>query len=81
MSLEFLVDRMSKIPGEMFKLPYYDIEVGSIANLAVFDVDNEYTINPDDYLSKSSSTPFNGTKVFGMCNLTLYNGEVVYQSK
>lgn len=80
MSLEFLVDRMSKIPGEMFKLPYYDIAVGSVANLAVFDLDNEYTINPDDYLSKSSSTPFNNTKVFGMCTLTLFNGNIVWQS-
>lgn len=81
MTLEFLIERMTTIPAELFSLPSATIAVGSVADIAVFDLDTPYQINEKDYLSKSSSTPFNGTKVFGMCDLTLCNGNIVWQNK
>lgn len=80
-SLEFLIDRMSTRPAELFKLPVPQLEVGAVADLAVFDLAAEYEIAPEDYLSKSSNTPFNGYTVNGMCALTLVNGEIVWEAK
>ena len=39
----------------------------------------ETVINPDEFLSKGKSTPFEGTKVIGKCVLTVYDGKVVYK--
>lgn len=80
MTLEALIQRMSSIPAELFNLPYSDLTVGSVADIAVFDLEAEYTIDPADYLSKSSNTPFNGKTVQGMCVLTLVDGEIVWNA-
>lgn len=80
MTLEFLLARMSNIPAELFNLKVNNIAVGQAANIAVFDIDNQAVIDPKDYKSKSSVTPFNYTEVYGMCQLTLFNGEEVYNN-
>lgn len=80
MTLEELIQRMGQVPAQLFKLPYSKVQVGSVADIAVFDLDQSYTINSEDYLSKSSNTPFNGYTVQGMCVLTLVGGQVVWQS-
>lgn len=80
LSLEFLIDKMSTRPAEMFNLHVNKLEVGAEANLAVFDIESTYTIDPKDYLSKSSNTPFNGASVEGMCVLTLFKGKEVYRN-
>ena len=80
MSLEFLLNRMGQKPAELFNLPVAQLAVGATADLAVFDLDSEYTIDPGDYLSKSSNTPFNGHRVYGMCSLTIVKGEIVWQA-
>lgn len=80
-SLEFLINAMCKKPAQLFDLEENEIKVGQPANIAVFNIEDEVIIDPSEYLSKSSVTPFNNTKVFGMCSLTLYNGNIVYESK
>lgn len=80
MSLQFLIERMSLIPAKLFNLQDNSLKVGNKANLAVFDLTDEYTIDSNDYLSKSSNTPFNNEKVYGMCVLTLHNGKEVYNN-
>lgn len=80
MTLEFLIDKMSTHPAKLFNLQVNKIEVGAPANLAVFDITNEVIIDPEEYLSKSSNTPFNGSKVVGMGVYTLYEGKEVYNN-
>lgn len=80
-SLAFLLERMGQKPAELFNLPVAKLAVGNKADLAVFDLDTPYQIDPADYLSKASNTPFNGYTVYGMCSLTLMNGEIVWQAK
>ncbi|MBE6734506.1 MAG: dihydroorotase [Ruminococcaceae bacterium] len=56
-----------------------EIKVGESADLTVFDLDCEYTINPEEFISKGKATPFKGEKVFGKCRLTMCNGKIVWQ--
>ena len=79
MSLAFLLEKMATAPTEVFGLTPATLSVGSSADIAVFDLSQAYTIDPADYLSKSQVTPFNGEEVFGMCALTIYQGNIVYQ--
>ena len=77
-SLERLVERMSAAPARRFGLPAEGIAPGADANLALWDLDAEYEIDPNDFLSKGRATPFEGWRVFGRCVETLYKGSVVW---
>ena len=47
---------------------------------SVWDLNEEYTVNPDEFVSKGKATPFAGWKLYGKCLLTICDGKVVYQS-
>lgn len=76
-TLEKLVELMSIQPAKRFNIPC-GIKVGGSADFTVYDLDKEYTINPDEFLSKGKATPFKNHKVFGECVLTVYSGKTVY---
>ena len=70
-SLQRLVELMSIVPRERFNIK-------SDPGFTVFKLDESYEINPNDFLSKGKSTPFEGDGVYGKCLLTVYEGRVVY---
>lgn len=76
-SLEKLIEIMSKNPCKRFGIKN-EISDGEKASFAVFDLNSEYTINPDDFLSKGRATPFEGMKVNGKTLMTMCNGQVVF---
>ena len=71
LTLERLVELMSVIPRKRFG-------INSDAGFTVFDLNEEYSIDTSEFLSKGKSTPFEGAKVFGKCLLTVYEGKIVY---
>ena len=79
-SLEKLVTLMSVSPKKRFNLKG-GTELGQRADLTVFDLDREYEINPEEFLSKGRSSPFRGDKVFGKCIMTMFGGKIVWQEK
>lgn len=77
-TLEKLIELMSLSPKRRFNIPG-GLEIGESADLAVFDLRQQYKINPDEFLSKGRSTPFEGKEVFGKCIMTMVNGRIVWQ--
>ena len=73
-SLEKLVDIMSISPRKRFG-------VTSDPGFTVFDIGNEYKIDPGEFLSMGKATPFQDMKVFGRCLVTVYNGKAVFVDK
>ena len=71
-TLEKLIELMAINPRKRFGLP-------ETKDYCVFDLNAEYKINPDEFLSKGRSTPFEGKKVFGKCMLTVCDGKIVYR--
>ncbi|MCD8036547.1 MAG: dihydroorotase [Clostridiales bacterium] len=55
------------------------IAVRQPADLTVFDLDEKYTVNPAEFLSKGRSTPFESREVYGRCLMTMVNGNIVYK--
>jgi dihydroorotase len=55
-----------------------EIKVGSKADLTVFDLSSEFTVDPIEFLSKGKATPFEGWKLFGRCKMTMCDGKIVY---
>jgi len=78
-TLKFLIDRMTKIPAEIFNLPYGTLEVGKPADIAVFDLDATYKIDISTFVSKGKNTPFNNYDVTGETFMTIVDGKIVYQ--
>ena len=78
--LEKLIYMMSVRPREIFSLGSGKIEKGEIADLALLDLDIEWTVNPDEFLSMGRATPFEGWKVQGRNIMTICEGEIVYET-
>ncbi len=55
-----------------------EIKVGEKADLTIFDLDANFTVNPQEFLSKGKATPFEGWKLCGRCKLTMVDGKIVY---
>lgn len=80
LSLETLIDLMHTNPARRFGIGA-PLEEGAPADLTVFDLDAQYTIRPEDFLSQGKSSPFAGERVFGKCLLTLSDGEIAWQAE
>ena len=78
-SLEKLAEIMHTNPSKRFNIGG-ELEVGNLADLCVFKLDEEYTVNSADFLSKGKATPFEGEKVYGECIMTMVNGRTVWNS-
>ena len=46
---------------------------------SVWDLESNYEIDPEKFLSQGKATPFAGWKVYGRCVLTVKDGKIVYQ--
>ncbi|MBR7150081.1 MAG: dihydroorotase [Oscillospiraceae bacterium] len=57
------------------------LAVGESADLTVFDLEEEYTVDPDKFCSMGRATPFAGTKLSAVCKLTMCGGEIVWEDK
>lgn len=77
-SLPQLVEKMSLAPRRLFGLPG-GLEEGQEADLAVFDLDAEYTVDPDKFYSMGRATPFEGWRVRGKSRMTMVKGRIVWQ--
>ena len=73
-SLEKLVELMSIAPARRFDVEH-GIEVGLPADLTVYDLDEEYVIDPDSFSTKGRFTPFEGCRVTGKCIATYVDGK------
>ncbi len=80
MSLETLMDRMVYAPRKRFRLGGAGFEIGNHAELTVFDLHADKTINPADFLSKGKATPFEGWKVHAECKLTICGDKIAYEN-
>lgn len=72
--LEKLVELLVDNPRKRFGLP-----LGN--SYSVWDLGKKYNIDPAEFLSKGTATPFEGTEVYGKCLLTVCDGKVAYRKE
>jgi len=77
-TLEKLIELMQVRPAERFGIGG-GLETGKAADLTVFSLNEEYMIDPKDFLSMGKATPFEGERVFGKCLLTMSGGVPVWE--
>ena len=71
-TLEKLIELMAINPRKRFDIPFDD-------SFTVWYLNTEFTVNPEEFLSKGKATPFKGENLFGRCVLTALNGKTVYK--
>lgn len=80
-TLERLMELMSLNARRIFGLESGAIAVGERADFTLFDIEKEYTIDPADFVSMGTATPFEGWDVYGECQMTVFKGEVAYKKE
>ncbi len=69
-SKQRLVELLCDNPRKRFSL--------SQSGFSIWKLDEEFTVDPNKFLSMGRATPFEGQKLFGKCVATVYNGKVAY---
>ena len=73
LSLEYLLKLMTTAPRERFGIKR------AASDFTIFNLENEYEIRSEEFLTKGRAMPFEGEKVKGQCMLTLCNGKIAYR--
>lgn len=77
-TLEKAIELMAEAPRRIFSLGGA-LREGEVADIAVFDLEKEWVVEPEKFLSMGHSTPFEGWKLYGECVMTIVDGKVVYE--
>ncbi len=81
MSLSDILRKMTVNPANILGIPRGRLAVGCAADLVLFDPDERWTIDPEEFYSKGRNTPFGGMQVRGRVKYTIAGGKVIYQDK
>ena len=73
-----LVKLTSYNPAQLLKIDKGTIEVGKIADITIFDPNEEYVYTKEMIVSKAKNSPFIGKKLKGKVKYTIVNGKIVY---
>jgi dihydroorotase len=72
LSRERLIELLVLAPRKRFGIPSDD-------SFSLWRLDEEFTVDPDDFLSLGRATPYAGKKLCGVNYLTVANGQIVYK--
>lgn len=78
LTLPELVARMSTGPARVFGLPGGTLEAGSPADVTVFDPEKRWSVEAEQFSSKSRNTPFEGRELWGRVERTIVGGRSVF---
>ena len=73
LTMERLMELLVTNPRKRF-----GIELG--CDFSIWDLDAQYTVDPEEFLSMGKASPFTGWKVNGRCMATVCDGKIVYNS-
>jgi dihydroorotase len=76
--LSTLVYRMSCAPARAFNLPGGTLKRGSIGDVTIIDPNVIWSVNSNEFMSKSRNTPFEGLKLKGRASKTIVDGKIVW---
>lgn len=81
-TLERLIELMYDEPRRRFGLGTGTIRqelAKDTPTFALWDLDQQYTIDPEEFMTKGRSCPFEGWNVKGRCLMTILNGRIVWK--
>ncbi len=79
MSLSDILRKMTINPACILRIGKGRLCVGGDADLVIFDPEERWVIDPEQFRSKGRNTPFGGMRVRGRVKMTVVGGKVVYR--
>jgi dihydroorotase len=76
-SLQSLVSKLTIEPSRVFGLSTGTLTVGAPADIAVLDLHDTWTVDPDTFASKGKNTPIAGATLPGKVAMTFVDGRLV----
>ena len=73
-TLQRLIELMAINPRERFGIPFGN-------DFSIWKLDEEFTVDPNEFVSMGRATPFEGERLCGVNYLTVVDGKVVYEKK
>lgn len=70
---------MSYNPARIIGIDRGDIQEGKAADIVIFNPNETYVIDKNEFASKGKNTPFHGRSVTGRVVMTLVDGNIVYE--
>ncbi|MCW8881930.1 MAG: dihydroorotase [Sedimenticola sp.] len=77
-----LADAIARVtcgPADILDLPYGRLQVGSSADICIFDPNEHWVLKKDEIPSAGHNTPFIGWEFQGRVTHTLFEGRIVFQ--
>ena len=84
LTMDQLIDQLYTNPRKRFGLEELTLEEElekDAPTFALWDLDTEYSIDPEEFMTLGRSTPFDGWKVKGRCMATVMNGKKIWEYK
>ena len=72
-TMERLIELLCTKPRERFGM-----ESAGRADFSLWDLNESYVINPEEFKSMGRNTPFTGWEVSGRCRMTVCGGDIVW---
>jgi dihydroorotase len=76
LTLNQLIEKMVLKPAKILRIDKGTFKVGSDADIAIMDINKEYKVESEGFVSKGKNTPFEGWVLKGMPFLTVCKGRV-----
>jgi dihydroorotase len=74
-----LIDMMSTKGAQIIRYPRGTLKETSVADVTIFDPEMVWTIDKEQFVSKSRNTPFHGWEVKGRATHTIVGGQVKWK--
>ncbi len=77
LGLNTLISKMTAEPAKLFALSGGTLSVGSPADIAILDLDREWTVEAENFYTRGTHSPFVGRRLKGRAVMTMVDGQVV----
>lgn len=78
MDMLTLMQRMSTTPAQIIGSDRGTLNIGAPADIVIFDADEEFTVDVNEFETKGKNSPYGGYKLFGKVHRTITGGRTVY---
>jgi len=77
--LSDIIKIMSTNPSQILGIGKGRLLCGDAADLVIFDPNERWTVDPEQFKSRGRNTPFAGMELYGRVKYTIVNGKTVYR--
>ena len=81
LDLSTLLGKMTVKPARILGTDRGRLALGSDGDAVIFDPDEEWVVDPEQFASKGRNTPFGGRRLKGRVKYTVVGGKVIYQDQ